>query len=240
MPFENDPKLIRAPKLSEQVAEFLIDEIKTGSLGVGEKLPSEADLCSRFGVSRTIIREAIGRLEYDGYLEAKRGRRAQVTSVQNRRAFRITQSSAMDAEELAQLYELRMIIESAAVALAAQRCNSEVIQKLEECIHNMEEEDRFGEESTGIFVEFHQIIAEASGNGFLSDFMVFLNDKIGRMMQLDKQQIKRQQLMEKVHAEHYAIYRAIRDRDVQAAKQMIQEHIYNAARRQGVKLGTMP
>ena len=69
MLFSTDPKLVRPPKLSEQVAQFLADEIAKGSFKAGENLPSEAELASRFKVSRTIIREALARLEFEGVIE---------------------------------------------------------------------------------------------------------------------------------------------------------------------------
>ncbi len=229
-------KLIRAPKLSEQIARLLMDEIKPGSIGVGEKLPSEADLCSRFDVSRTIIREAIGRLEHDGLLEAKRGSRAVVTAPASRTAFRIEDFSSMDTAELAQLYEFRAIIEGSAVALMIKRADKTYLEKLKVCLDNMEEVNRSDSDGTIFNVEFHQLIAEASGNHFLRDFMLFLNDKISNMMDLDFKKIRKQGILKSVHEEHVAIYNAIVAGDSKSANQSIHSHILNAADRQGIKL----
>lgn len=222
--------------MSEQIAELLVKEITTGGLAVGEKLPSEADLCVRFGVSRSIIREAVGRLEYDGYLEAKRGSRAQVTRSKSRRAFRIAKTSNMDQAELAQLYEFRAIIEGAAASLAASRGKKEIWNKLEKCIYQMEKENLFSHGKEDSFIDFHQIVAEASGNAFLSEFIVFLNDKISGMMQLDSLQVKKKGLVEKVHKEHISIYEALKTGNKEKAKRLIQDHITNAAERQGAIL----
>ena len=226
--------------MSEQIAELLVNEITTGVIAAGEKLPSEAELCAHYDVSRSIVREAIGRLEYDGYLEAKRGSRARVTQSQNRRAFRIAKTSTMDQTELAQLYEFRAIIEGAAASLAASRGKEEIWNKLKKCIHQMEKENRSNQGKNDPFVEFHQVVAEASGNVFLNEFMVFLNDKLSGMMQLDKLQIQKKGLVEKVHKEHLSIYKALKTRNMEKAKRLIQDHITNASERQGVTLEPIP
>jgi len=72
-------KFKRAPKLSEQVADYLIMEIKRGSFKPGDNLPSEAILAKQLNVSRTVIREAFARLKYDGLLDSKQGSGAKVT-----------------------------------------------------------------------------------------------------------------------------------------------------------------
>jgi GntR family transcriptional repressor for pyruvate dehydrogenase complex len=65
------PKFKKAPRLSDQVANYLVSEIRKGSLRIGEKLPPEALLAEQFGVSRTVIREAFARLKCDGLLKSK-------------------------------------------------------------------------------------------------------------------------------------------------------------------------
>lgn len=86
----------------------------------------------------------------------------------------------MDQTEFAQLYEFRAIIEGAAASLAARRGKKEIWNKLEKCINQMEEENRSNQGIYHPFVDFHQIVAAASGYTFLSEFMIFLNDGIGQ------------------------------------------------------------
>jgi len=236
MQTNSQPKLIRAPKLPEQIAQFLTDDIKHGVLKIGEKLPSELELCKRFDVSRTVVREAIGRLEYDGFVEAKRGSRATVADSTNRRAFRIDQFKSMDISEIEQLYELRLILESAAVTLATSRAQKENLTELKKCIRNMEKADRLGVDGTASNVQFHQVIAESSGNTYLKDFMTFLNDKVSYLSLLDGKQLKQRGSQKTVQKEHWAICRAIENKDGMLARKVVQNHIQNAAKRQGVTL----
>ncbi len=237
-------KLVRAPKLSEQIAKLLMDEIMEGTIGVGEQLPSEVDLCSRYDVSRTIVREATGRLEYDGFLEVMRGRRAVVTHPAHRKAFRIEKISSMNTSEFAQIYQFRVIIECAAVAMMIKNTNKEWLEKLKTCVEKMngtylqyvEEVDQPDLHEMELNVEFHQLIAEGSGNKFLRDFMLFLNDKISNMMLLDFKKLIKQGALKTVHEEHVAIFKAIETEDIVSAKECVFNHILNAARRHDIEL----
>ena len=92
MQFSTNPKLLRPPKLSEQVAQFLSDEIAKGILKTGENLPSESELASQFDVSRTIIREAIARLENDRIWEQIRGDQDQRDPIADKKAILETHS----------------------------------------------------------------------------------------------------------------------------------------------------
>ena len=236
METQRNSKLVRVPKLAEQIAQLIAGDIKRGILRIGEKLPSELELCEQFAVSRTVVREAIGRLEYDGFVEAKRGARATVADSGSRRVFRIDRSNSMELYEMTQLYELRLIIEGAAVALAATRAKKANIKKLEKHIHNMEEADRTDRDGTPSNVQFHQLIAESSGNTYLRDFMTFINDKVSYLSLLDEKQLKKQGSQQIVQKEHHAICLAIKDKDSTLARKLIQAHIRNAAKRQGITL----
>ena len=66
-------KVSLAPSLSDQVTEALLSRIESGRLKPGEKLPPEAALASEFGVSRTVVREAISRLKQEGLVESRQG-----------------------------------------------------------------------------------------------------------------------------------------------------------------------
>lgn len=236
MPAEHNPKLIRAPKLSEQIAQHLQTEISEGSLSVGEKLPSEAILCKRFGVSRTVVREATARLEFDGYIETKQGARNVVSKAYKKKAFRIDQAVKLNFQEMAQLYEFRLIIEAAAVVLAAKRCGPAELRSLKDCLKEMEKADRDSSDGILANVTFHQLLAKASGNKFLKDFTVFLNDKITAMLEIDKKAADNTSIVKSIHHEHASIVDAIEHKDPEKARTCIVNHIRNAAKRQGVEL----
>ena len=236
MPLLESPKLVRPPKLSEQIAKYLTSEINNGSLGEGEKLPSEASLCDQFNVSRTVVREAIGRLEYDGLIESRRGTRAVVANPHSRRVFRIDQPAVLDISDLRQLYEFRLIIEGSAVVLATKRCNRNDLRALKVCLQSMEDADNKGIDGVAANVRFHQLIAQASGNTYLRDFMMFLHDKITTMLTLDRDQIQSANIQRTIHKEHNAIYTAIKKKTAVKARKLLENHIIESARRQNVEI----
>ena len=81
---------LRKPRhLPEEVASILRDEIEKGTFKTGERLPAEMTLAKEFDVSRTVIREALARLKYDGLLDTRQGRGASVTNITMRNAFRL-------------------------------------------------------------------------------------------------------------------------------------------------------
>ena len=65
---------VKAERLSSQISKLILSEIQSGQLTVGDKLPPETELAQRYGVSRTILREAIASLKNEDILESKQGR----------------------------------------------------------------------------------------------------------------------------------------------------------------------
>ena len=66
---------MRQPRLSDQVADMLMRAISEGRLAPGARLPSERALCDQFGVSRTVVREAVMILAAKGLIEVQVGKR---------------------------------------------------------------------------------------------------------------------------------------------------------------------
>lgn len=113
------------------VADQLEALITQGKVAVGEKLPTENSLCDSFGVSRTVIREAITHLKSLGLVETRRGVGTSVlrsSTVEARPAERINPTTV---EDILHLLELRLTLEPAAAELAALRHDDEDRQRLE-------------------------------------------------------------------------------------------------------------
>ena len=68
-----DARVERRPKLFETVVQALRSQILAGEFGVGEKLPTESRMTEIFGVSRTVVREAIAALAADGMVQPRQG-----------------------------------------------------------------------------------------------------------------------------------------------------------------------
>lgn len=225
-------KFKRVPRLSGQVADYLIMEIKKGSFKPGENLPSEAVLAKQIGVSRTVIREAFARLKHDGLLDSKQGSGAKVTERFKMRAFRLDGIEQANNEEIRHLFELRIIIEGGAAALAADRRSNKDMDKLEHYLKDMDNAVQNGTDGIKPDVIFHQTIAGASGNPYLRDFMCFLNDKLVYLIRRAREHSSRHiGLPLVVQQEHLAIFEAILNKDSVQARNAALIHLKNAAER---------
>jgi GntR family transcriptional regulator, transcriptional repressor for pyruvate dehydrogenase complex len=237
MPEKNSrpPILQRAQRLSEQVASYLSDAIGKGELKPGEKLPSENALAVEFGVSRTVIREAMASLKRDGVLESRHGIGANVAEVGRQQAFRLDGLDQAGDADIWHLFELRAILEGDAAALAAERGAPGQLKQMKDCLQQMITAARDGGDGTEPDVMFHQVMAEASGNPYLRDFMRFLSEKLRGLIRKARNHSRRQPgLPMLVENEHQAIYEAIAGQDASEARQAALTHVRNAAERLGL------
>src|SRR5262249_26492300 len=110
----------RAPSLADRLVGELAAGMRSGAFRPGDKLPTEAEVVRRYGVSRTVVREALSQLQAAGLVETRHGVGTFVTARRER-------GLAADAAEIAAvidvmaLLELRIAVESEAAALAARR-----------------------------------------------------------------------------------------------------------------------
>ena len=236
MKYLRKPKILRAPKLSDQVADFLISEIEIGAFKLGELLPSEAELSEQFKVSRTVIREALGRLKYDGLLESNQGSKSKVAAKSAKRAFRMKKLDANNFLEIGYLYEFRAILESEAAALAAKRRTEDNLDNLKNLIEVMNQACQDAFDATNENVEFHKAVTKASKNPFLSDFMNFLGNRILDLVQADRDLSQHMGLPLEVQNEHITIFKAIKQQKPDKAREAVLMHIKNAAKRRGLSI----
>ena len=205
-------KLKRAPSLSEQVSDYLMDEMARGALKPGDKLPAEAYLAEQLGVSRIVIREAFSSLRYDGRIETRHGQGAFVTETHHHRAFRLDHLETAQPDDLRQLFELRAILESSAAALAARRRSHADLTLLDGYIRKMA--DAIAEERDGVIpdMRFHQHLAAASGNTYLRDFMHFLGGRLQALINQARGNTEQTPgLPQQVQKEHQAIFEAVHE-----------------------------
>ena len=103
----NRPALGMRPKLGERVAEQLREHIQKGDFAPGAQLPTENALVEQFGVSRTVVREAISSLRVDGLVAAHQGRGVFVCDDISQQPFRLYSQNLDEKDHIEQAMELR-------------------------------------------------------------------------------------------------------------------------------------
>lgn len=214
----------RSPSLYEAVSEQLLAAIREADLQPGAKIPSERELGERFGVSRTVIREAIRHLAAKGVLVVITGSGVQVADVGHEGVSEsldlyLRQRGSLTPQAL---YEVRDTIETRTSALAAERATEVQVAALFALCDQMSDALSDAERASRADVEFHRGIAEATGN----DLFLVLVDSIGDVMY----QMRRATLGDAARGRvavdaHRRIAEAIASRDPEAARRAMADHL---------------
>jgi GntR family transcriptional repressor for pyruvate dehydrogenase complex len=222
---------IQRLKISEQVLEKIKALIKEGTFKTDSRLPSEMELAKMFQVSRSPVREAISVLAASGIVESRQGGGNWVRKVKFASMLEQVALEMVDVMQVNQLLEFRTIIETEAAALAAERHQQRDIEDLEEALHLLEKNMLNDGSSIGDDADyhFHKIIVSASGNPFLVQTIHNISDLYQKAMKFAlKQNIGMKLKREKVHQQHIAIFKSIKNRDPDAAAKHMKEHLQMA------------
>lgn len=223
---------IPARALTDSVAEQLLEKIEGGAFPRGAKLPTEAVLSEEFGVSRTVIREAIARLKYEGLVESRQGSGVFVTDQAGIRPLRIDFTDTGTLDAVLQIVELRRSIEAEVAAQAARRRTDAAMLKIDAALAHLDATVAEGGDGVQADVAFHRAIAEATGNPYFLKTLAFLSQYLETATRVTRtNEARREDFSRQVREEHQAIVAAIRAGDADAARNAAQTHMYNAARR---------
>lgn len=219
--------------VTEEIVHWLNQQIETEQLKPGEKLPSESELCERFSVGRSAVREALSQLKSDGIVNAQQGRGVFVNERGARQTFRLQNASLDDAEGLAHIIELLVTFESAAARYAALRRTPEDIKHIKRALIGMEYaivHDQLGEEED---FSFHQAIVDATKNPHFKALNDYLEQHARKLIRQARSNTAANysNLIQAVQDEHKAIFNAIEAGDATAAGNAAETHLRNAAKR---------
>ncbi len=198
--------------LREIVFEAIREAILNGTLKPGERL-MEIQLAEEMGVSRTPVREAIRKLELEGFVVMMPRKGAYV--------------AGMSMKDIADVFELRGALEGLAGGLAAERITEEELEHLErllvkigECVQSNDLEGLIETDT-----EFHDVLFKATRNERLVQIISNLREQIQRFRSASLASPGR---MKYAFEEHKQIVEAISDRNIELAQKLAAEHIENA------------
>jgi DNA-binding FadR family transcriptional regulator len=222
-----------AETLAQAVTEKLLSDIEAGVFSVGDRMPPERDLMSRYSAGRNTLREAVQRLVALGVLEVRAGRGTTVRRPDARAAIASSmRTDGFDQVAMRDLIEFRLLLESSAAHLAADRATGEDHTELRRALAEYQDAVRRAEDVYAFDVAFHRSIAKASHNAIYVDV-------IDRSSQLIRSSMQASDRAEgdllKAAGEHAAVAHHILVGDGPAAEEAMRKHILASdARRQAV------
>lgn len=219
-------KEIPHKKISDRVFEQIRELIRQGDLLPGDRLPSERELVNLFTVSRSSVREAILKLECLGFLEQRHGEGTYVRSVTELPADGAFAALLERRRFVADLMEIRRLLETWSAAAAAERAGEAEIREIRDCLERMREAEKFGKIGRELHFQFHLAIAKATGNAFLLHVMNCIADSVRQVTDLVEKNLDADPvLFQRFLAQHEEIVEAIEARDTEAARERMSRHL---------------
>lgn len=220
-------RVSRTPRLSDIVSERLLAAIREAGLEPGSKLPSERELGDQFGVSRTVIREAVRHLAAKGILEVRSGAGATVaqmdsSGVSDALALFLDRAGLPDPPKI---HEVREAIEMQTVRLAAQRVTEEHLAEIRRTHEWLGQVADDPEAASLADVAFHRAIAQATDNEL---FVVLVDSIADVMINIRRATVWQPGRVQVGIAHHRRILDALERRDVEAAAQAMEDHLVDS------------
>lgn len=220
---QNEFRVVRKTRVSEEVIGQVRDLITSGRLKIGDRLPAERELAKTLQVGRSTVREAIRALESLGILQARSGEGTfLVSNPDEQKSAPITANAFQSWDNQRKLFEVRMVIEPDLAALAARRASFEQIVKMREILEEQEASVKRGAIDIKADTAFHFLLAEAAGNEILLRMMDSVMNLLHETREASLRTTGRAVSSLK---QHKAIVRAIEARDPLTAERRMRDHI---------------
>lgn len=215
--------LARRSSLVEEVVGRLRQVIEDEGLSAGDRLPTETQLIAKLGVSRTVLREAVGRLETIGLVAVRHGQGMFVGDRDGLLSCALLARSVMaiSDRELKHFADLRCAIEYHAVREAAARATPEQIAALKISVEKIAKDQAF-DEAMRVDFAFHRQLVEMAGNPLTLDLFTVLQEFVLVGMKKVSQQPRNHRAAYEVHR---PIFEAVRKNDPDAAERAMRAHM---------------
>lgn len=224
----------RPRSLAHDVVDALGRRIRDGSLVPGEKLPTEAAIMEEFGVSRTVVREAISRLQAASLVETRHGVGTFVVGLGDAATFRISPEQVGTLHDVIEVLELRIAVETESAGLAALRRTEENLGSLRSALAAFNAAVEQGRDAVGPDFQFHLEIARATQNHHFLDLMATLGGTMIPRARLEPPgplTPEREAYLRRVNTEHENIVDAIARQDPDGARAAMRTHLANSRER---------
>jgi GntR family transcriptional repressor for pyruvate dehydrogenase complex len=217
---------IRRSSISDDIVQQIISLISKGDLKAGQRLPSERELCVRFGAGRSSLREALRCLSIMGVLTTRVGEGTSVAIDRSKFMETVLRwRLSTEQHDIEDLMEVRIALEGVTAARAARNSADADIKKLRDLVAKMEVAVGDAKRFAALDLEFHLGIAKTSNSDLILDLVSLIRGQLERGV---AKVLLVPHAMPLSVKEHKAILHAIIKRDPEAARAAMQAHL-NAA-----------
>lgn len=237
----DDGEMFKTVSLS-RVSQAIVEQIRTllrqGRLRPGDRLPSERELCERFGVSRVTVREALRVLEAGGLIEVRVGARggAFVTTPTSRKVGEgLADLLNLSPLTAAEVTEARQVFELGIVPMVVERATDEDIAALRDLTLAHQRALECGDYTMSLSADFHVRVAACTHNAAIEMLVQSFHGPL--LMSLLEAQVIAPLMGHRGSGEHREFIEAVADRDVHRAREIMREHLQRTADRVGTVAG---
>jgi GntR family transcriptional repressor for pyruvate dehydrogenase complex len=216
--------LLQRRTLTSQVIEYILYLVKTGTLKVGDSLPTEKELTATLGVGRSCVREALKSLEFLGLITIRPRIGAIVQETSSAVMLNANHSSLGGVQDADVLQEFRSIVEVGMVSLAAEKATENDILAMSKVLDAYKQEIRRGEIDRYTDMEFHKLIAAASKNPMVITVWDLISPRLAQVL---TRTIHLPKVPERSVHDHLRILRAIKERNPEKARAAMRAHLKN-------------
>jgi GntR family transcriptional repressor for pyruvate dehydrogenase complex len=223
MPLKPVEKVLVSDGILEQLREL----ITSGELSPGQRLPPELEMANQLSVSRASLREALNALVHLGYLDRRQKRVYVASETQWRTMLVFPLTRSPEELSIAEMIEVRKMVEPQLAALAAKRAQPEDLQSLEECLETMKARADNSEAFIASDYQFHLCIAKAAKNSLMASFVEKVQDVLRHNIALV---VRKSPISKRSLRFHEEIVKAIKGGDASRSRRIMEAHIKNIER----------
>ncbi|BAN27466.1 FadR/GntR family transcriptional regulator [Caballeronia insecticola] len=220
--------------LTSQLVDALRAQIDSKELNAGSRLATEAEMVQRFGVSRTVVREALSRLQAAGLVETRHGIGTFVCEAGASTLLQLDPADVAGSIDALAILELRISLETECAGLAALRCDPSRLATMRAALADFEQSVDKAADTVSPDLRFHMEIAHATGNRYFVEIMEHLGTRMIPRTRITATPIPREQYAEylmRVNREHEQIADAIERGDADSARTAMRLHLINSRER---------
>ena len=219
--------------LTQTVVDNIAEKIRRGFFQPGQKLPSEPVLMAEQGVSRTVVREAISKLQAAGLVETRHGVGTFVLEEQSQGMLCFVPGALLTIQESLDMLELRISLEVEAASLAAMRREDSHLEGMWRAIEEFELGIESEADTVGADFRFHLQLAKATANQYIEGILRHLGSLIIPRTRMDVSDFPDDPggYLRQINQEHRAIYESIFRKDPDMARAVMRTHLSNSRER---------